>query len=635
MVFDISSTGGGGSAAYSEGGFLPTLADLFAEFYLVGGQRSVEFTSIRVSCVGADQACRALHARAFTIGSNIYFADGAFTPNTRAGLWLLAHEVAHVVQQSAGAVEMSGVFPSLSVAPPGTSEEREADAAADAFLGGRPFVFGMASSRIAVNRRRVVQRYMAWEHSLLGDFTPEEIQGMAARGSALGGTEHIGAYCELLEKLGRNPRGVDEERLHAEYPGLETMRLPGSGLVVTLGELNVLPDYLGNPEEIEGAPAAFLEPLLQSVRSWSIAKLRRSAGCRGPRRRLPGSLRYPLLGRLAEAAEVTAVDALGKRCGFAPANRYSSVLARNAGHFAPFSWYRWYSFHAMAGDLIKRSATGGADRESMRCRARIYAAYADHFLQDSFAAGHLINKTLLMQWYIEWLSESGVSYPDRDVLAQMVVARQPLLHGPGHYERMAARLADAAGTRVSGLLLPPWDPQDVADTPTVEDRIAATGLIGDTARDLHAAYEAYVTMIGSGTVQFAAKMVHEYLNKRSLVVSSGPDGPLFRLRGDHTLLAGGGGTARAAQSAAASRWAISELLCHGMTEVSRQEIFQSFPDHVQQDGRLFTLEEWHHSWLRDLCFGELFGRWSTRATRFVISGAFPQLGTPAADSRAP
>jgi hypothetical protein len=47
--------------------------------------------------------------------------------------------------------------------------------------------------------------------------------------------------------------------------------------------------------------------LIQSVRSWSVAQLRRSAGHRGPRRLLPGSPQYPLLG-LAETAEMAAVD---------------------------------------------------------------------------------------------------------------------------------------------------------------------------------------------------------------------------------------------------------------------------------------------------------------------------------------
>jgi hypothetical protein len=38
-----------------------------------------------------DRACRAVGARAFTVGSDIYFAAGAFRPNIREGLWLLAH----------------------------------------------------------------------------------------------------------------------------------------------------------------------------------------------------------------------------------------------------------------------------------------------------------------------------------------------------------------------------------------------------------------------------------------------------------------------------------------------------------------------------------------------------------------
>jgi hypothetical protein len=143
------------------------------------------------------------------------------------------------------------------------------------------------------------------------------------------------------------------------------VRLPGSGLVVTVGELNVLPDYLGRPEEIEAAPLRFIGPLIQSVRSWSIAELGRSAGLSAwPPRLLPGAMRYPLLGPLAETAEISAVTMLARRLGFAPRDWYASVLARNASHFAPFSWYRWHSFHLMARALIARSATVGTRRTS-------------------------------------------------------------------------------------------------------------------------------------------------------------------------------------------------------------------------------------------------------------------------------
>ena len=548
-------------------GALPELADLFMTRY-PPGQSSIDFASIRLHYTGADVACRALHARAFTVGRDIYFADGAFAPHTRAGLWLLAHEVAHVVQQSAGETSASGP---VSVAAARTSQEGEADAAADAFIAGRSFI--LDATNPSPSRLPIVQRYMAWEHAMLGDLTAVDVR-------------QVRAYRELLEQLGKDPRRVDA--------GLETLRLPGSGLVVTLGELNVLPDYLDHPSEIETAPVAFMEPLIQSVRSWSIAELRRSEGQRRSHRRLPGALPYTLLGGLTEAAEVPAVDRLGKRCGFPPSRRYSSVLARNASHFAPFSWHRWHCFHLMARELIEQSAAAGErDRESLRRRARIYAGYADHFLQDSFAAGHLINKTLIMQWYIEWLSDNKISYPRSDVLAAMTFARQPLLHGPELYHRDAV-----------------------------------SGPIDDSDREKPAAYQ---TMLRSGTVQFASKVVHEYLNKHSLVVSSAPDGPRFRLFGDHTLLASGEGARRASQAAMASRRAISELLDHGETTMSSREIFASFPNHVEQNGRLITLEEWHRTGLRDLCFGELFGRWSTRATRMVISSAFSQLGNPTDD----
>jgi hypothetical protein len=474
---------------------------------------------------------------------------------------------------------------------------------------------------------------MAWEHSLLGDLEPALV-----RAAADGDCRPVDSYRDLLGELGRAPRQADAARLRDSHPGLDAVRLPGSGLVVTVGELNVLPDYLGRPEEIEAAPLRFIGPLIQSVRSWGIAELGRPAGHRAwPPRLLPGAMRYPRLGPLAETAEISAVTVLGRRLGFAPASWYASVLARNASHFAPFSWYRWHAFHLTARALISRSAVAdGREREALRRRARIYAGYADHFLQDSFAAGHLVNKTLVIQWYIEWLAAAGVSYPYRDVLDALTVARQPLLHGPGHYDRASARIGGATAGRDDGragaVPAPPWDPQDVADARALETRIAASGVTGDTGAERRAAYAAYLTMLGSGTVQLAVKVAHEYLNKHSLVVSAGPDGPRFRMYGDHTLLKSPQGALRTARAAAASRQAITELLRDGETSVDSWDIFGSFPDHVEQGGRMVSLPQWHREGLRELCF-ELFSQRSTRAVRVVMSSAFRQLGKPVEDGR--
>src|SRR5581483_840303 len=59
-----------------------------------------DFSAVRVH-TGAEaaRANRDLQARAFTVGSNIYFASGQYDPASAAGRQLLAHELTHVAQQ--------------------------------------------------------------------------------------------------------------------------------------------------------------------------------------------------------------------------------------------------------------------------------------------------------------------------------------------------------------------------------------------------------------------------------------------------------------------------------------------------------------------------------------------------------
>ncbi|BCH34310.1 hypothetical protein MesoLjLc_62400 [Mesorhizobium sp. L-8-10] len=49
-------------------------------------------------------AANAIHARAYTLGSDIAFAEGEYAPAAPVGRLLLAHELAHVIQQADGAV---------------------------------------------------------------------------------------------------------------------------------------------------------------------------------------------------------------------------------------------------------------------------------------------------------------------------------------------------------------------------------------------------------------------------------------------------------------------------------------------------------------------------------------------------
>ena len=115
------------SPATSVGQPLP--ADLNAEF---SDQFAHDFSPVRIHAdPRAARAARAFRARAFTAGHHIYFSAGRFAPASVEGRHLLAHELAHVAQQSTDA--------GGSVAP-GARQEREAGRAAAEAGAGEPFV---------------------------------------------------------------------------------------------------------------------------------------------------------------------------------------------------------------------------------------------------------------------------------------------------------------------------------------------------------------------------------------------------------------------------------------------------------------------------------------------------------------
>ncbi len=74
----------------------------------------------------ADQLNRSVAARAFATGTDVYFASGEYNPGSPTGDKLIAHELAHVVQQRG-----SSAGGPLSVSQPGDAMEQEADSVAD------------------------------------------------------------------------------------------------------------------------------------------------------------------------------------------------------------------------------------------------------------------------------------------------------------------------------------------------------------------------------------------------------------------------------------------------------------------------------------------------------------------------
>jgi hypothetical protein len=70
-----------------------------------------DFSPMRIHAdARAAESARAVEARAYTVGRHVVFGAGQHALATPAGRRLMAHELAHVVQQDRGQVEYSGLM---------------------------------------------------------------------------------------------------------------------------------------------------------------------------------------------------------------------------------------------------------------------------------------------------------------------------------------------------------------------------------------------------------------------------------------------------------------------------------------------------------------------------------------------
>ncbi|MGH3167817.1 MAG: hypothetical protein ACRDN0_18270, partial [Trebonia sp.] len=170
-----------------------------------------------------------------------------------------------------------------------------------------------------------------------------------------------------------------------------------------------------------------------------------------------------------------------------------------------------------------------------------------------------------------------------------------------------------------------------AEVSALDGRIAAAGIIANDDAERTVAYASYLAFLRSALTQAAAGAIHDSLNRSSLIVAAGPADDPFRLHGDWRLLSGADAAARAAEAAWLSRRAVADVLAHGETDIASQEIFGRFPDHVEADGMLLPIPEWHEKVLRDRCFDDFFRMKSSRNMRIGITVAYRHLGMPSAD----
>jgi Domain of unknown function (DUF4157) len=97
-----------------------------------------DFSRVRVhSGDEASAMAQRTQALAYTVGQDIVFAAGQYAPRTPAGKRILAHELAHVVQQSPGLADWSAAAEDITLSDRADRFECEADMAAERVISGR------------------------------------------------------------------------------------------------------------------------------------------------------------------------------------------------------------------------------------------------------------------------------------------------------------------------------------------------------------------------------------------------------------------------------------------------------------------------------------------------------------------
>jgi hypothetical protein len=269
---------------------------------------------------------------------------------------------------------------------------------------------------------------------------PEALSGLAGqKGKVTKGMAAEGD--EDTYGMGKSAQGPRRDLLDTEYnvPIVVLTCANQEEVVVSYSEMNTMPDLFGNPEAIEKTSKASVLGLLQGVRQQlyielsnmrdelspkgtkTSNKLANKAKMDGDFDDAAGPRAQAVVDKVYEIHTEMAVNKATEREGDEHES-YFSALERNACHFAPQSWSQWQGYHEKALELAGQSADfkeiaehlDGLDKQKaldhsakLANQAMIQNSFGEHYLQDSFAAGHLIDKTKIMQWFALWLDSIG------------------------------------------------------------------------------------------------------------------------------------------------------------------------------------------------------------------------------------
>ena len=387
----------------------------------------MDFSKVRIH-TGAEAAssARDVAARAYTVGDRIVFDGGQYAPHTQEGRKLLAHELTHVVQQG-GATASVGP---LEIGRSHDALEQEAHSVAGT-AGQKNHVGHAPNAAFSKRSSRAVQRYEAGEHAKFGE-TGDELKDLApkafkykvkpgetpkklAQKFNMTEDELKAANKDKLHKwqITKDPASMTEGFMAGDEITIpptmndavkdalkvKELTLVVNGVTLEYGEGIAMGDLYETPEDMLAAPAAELQKIAELIKK--------------------------------EKAGVAGVTVTDDDWNKATGGRYLKLAEKNASHFSPSNSAlapvsgksttdnksEWEKDHTKA---LTKSQAGDKNQ------ALALNSFADHFLTDAFASGHLINKQDVMEVFegkMTRLPGGGGFAPGPDALFDTVARR--------------------------------------------------------------------------------------------------------------------------------------------------------------------------------------------------------------------
>jgi hypothetical protein len=358
-----------------------------------------DFSHVRVHTdERASASASAIGSPAYTVGRHVAFGAGSYAPETGAGRRLLAHELAHVVQQANSVTFGYNEGLTLWSSP---SVEYEAVTASRAALDG--VVSGGLGSR--AGSQPVLQRYEAGEHVQFGEAGDalKELVGKRA-------FQYKVKPAEMPKAIAARFGVAEEDLWAANKDKLKTWKAtsPAGGTVqgFNAGDMILIPPVINDAvrealkakelsftvggESVKYGQGIAMGDLFKDPQHMLAAS---DATLQGLKDLIEKDKTKPGAVKAEEWDRVT---------GPATGGKYSDLALHNEAHFAPSNpalvavsgksttdnKSSWEKYHALA---ISESQAGNKDK------ALAINAFADHFLTDAFAAGHLFNKRDVME----------------------------------------------------------------------------------------------------------------------------------------------------------------------------------------------------------------------------------------------